>query len=426
MNVNKKLGRFKQWAGEKMGNESQTGLSDDFKALELEMNLRHEGMDKMQKSMTAYVKSMSKRAEGHDREKTLPGGHLGSSMVTHSEDFEPDSEFGNCLSSLGRANERLARVQETYVQDATSTWLEGLDRSVAQMKEYQGARKKLEQRRLAYDTSLAKMQKVKKEDFRVEEELRAQKAKYEETSEDVYRRMQDIKESEVDMIQDLTQFLEAELSYYDRCREILLNVKRDWPAQDSSIARSRSRSNAAAHGYAERFNPPPEEEPAPEPARITIPKLPSRNLSPSHGTQSAGGYGGSRPTISRTNTYDSPSRSQRDDSPARRLSRVPTEPTAVLASRNNLRPVRTTNTFSDEYGEDYPEHNGHRRDRSPSPAPSSQGSALSRAASWTGADAPTHGKKAPPPPPPSRAKKPPPPPPPMKRSGLSSSEVSHY
>ena len=43
MNVNKKLGRFKQWAGEKMGNESQTGLSDDFKALELEMNLRHEG-----------------------------------------------------------------------------------------------------------------------------------------------------------------------------------------------------------------------------------------------------------------------------------------------------------------------------------------------------------------------------------------------
>lgn len=75
------------------------------------------------------------------------------------------------------------------------------------------------------------MGKVKKEDFRVEEELRSQKAKYEETSEDVYRRMQDIKEAEVDMVQDLTSFLEAELSYYDRCREILLNVKRDWPAR---------------------------------------------------------------------------------------------------------------------------------------------------------------------------------------------------
>lgn len=99
------------------------------------------------------------------------------------------------------------------------------------MKEYQATRKKLDARRLAYDTSLAKMQKSKKEDFRMEEELRAQKAKYEETSEDVFRRMQDIKESEVDMVQDLTAFLEAELSYHDRCREILLNVKREWPVR---------------------------------------------------------------------------------------------------------------------------------------------------------------------------------------------------
>ena len=36
------------------------------------------------------------------------------------------------------------------------------------------------------------MQKTKKEDFRVEEELRIQKAKYEETKEDVFRRMQDV------------------------------------------------------------------------------------------------------------------------------------------------------------------------------------------------------------------------------------------
>ena len=55
-------------------------------------------MDKMQKAMAVYVKSISKRAEGADKEKQLPGGHLGSSMVTHGEDFEPDSEFGNCLS----------------------------------------------------------------------------------------------------------------------------------------------------------------------------------------------------------------------------------------------------------------------------------------------------------------------------------------
>lgn len=43
MLVNKKLDRFKQWAGEKMGGEVKTGVSEDFKALEAEMNLRHDG-----------------------------------------------------------------------------------------------------------------------------------------------------------------------------------------------------------------------------------------------------------------------------------------------------------------------------------------------------------------------------------------------
>jgi hypothetical protein len=44
MNINKKFDRLKQWTHEKMGAEARTGLSDEFKALEMEMNLRHEGM----------------------------------------------------------------------------------------------------------------------------------------------------------------------------------------------------------------------------------------------------------------------------------------------------------------------------------------------------------------------------------------------
>ena len=43
MNVNKKLGRFKQWAGERMGGEARTTVSEDFKAMEAEMQLRSEG-----------------------------------------------------------------------------------------------------------------------------------------------------------------------------------------------------------------------------------------------------------------------------------------------------------------------------------------------------------------------------------------------
>ncbi|KAK4942035.1 hypothetical protein LTR66_006061 [Elasticomyces elasticus] len=102
MNVNKRLGRLKQWAGERMGGEVKTNTSDEFKALEMEMALRHEGMEKMQRSMTSYIKSLSKRSEGDDKEKSLPVAYLGSTMVGHGDDFEPDSEFGQCLTGTAR------------------------------------------------------------------------------------------------------------------------------------------------------------------------------------------------------------------------------------------------------------------------------------------------------------------------------------
>lgn len=56
-------------------------------------------MDRLHRSMTGYVKSMSKRNEVEDKEKVLPVAYLGQSMMTHGEDFEPDSVFGNCLIS---------------------------------------------------------------------------------------------------------------------------------------------------------------------------------------------------------------------------------------------------------------------------------------------------------------------------------------
>ncbi len=56
-------------------------------------------MERLQRSMTAYVKTLSKRQEGDDKEKNLPVAYLGSTMVSHGEDFEEDSEFGQCLMS---------------------------------------------------------------------------------------------------------------------------------------------------------------------------------------------------------------------------------------------------------------------------------------------------------------------------------------
>ncbi|KAI1204596.1 BAR-domain-containing protein [Annulohypoxylon truncatum] len=450
MNFTKKFDRAFQWAGEKMGHEAKTSQSDEFRSLETEMALRHDGYERLQKSMNTYVKSLSRRGETfEDKEKGLPVSYLGRTMIAHGEDFEQDSEFGNCLIAMGRANERVAGIQETYIANATSNWLEGLERSLAMMKEYQSARKKLESRRLTYDSCMIKMQKAKKEDFKLEDELRTAKAKYEESSEDVLRRMQDIKEAEADSVRDLTSFLDCELDYYERCADELRRVRQEWVAgqgqsngsrpSDLGVPRrqpTRSRSNTAhsfsgrndrTEQWASRQDISEQDELTAEPVRMPIRSSPYR----SNGSATPDVP---RPTISRTSTHSgafegpaSRQSSYREPPPpleALRKTQVAPPPN-VGSLRNNLRPVNriqtNQNLSPDIYADDYdtatssgsPEY-----DRSESPA-TSYGS-LSRSTSNNGlraaATVPTT-KKAPPPPPPSRAKKPPPPVPARREMG---------
>jgi hypothetical protein len=73
-------------------------------------------MDRLHKSMTSYVKSMSKRNEVEDKEKILPVAYLGQTMMNHGEDFEPDSEFGNCL--IGQYLQRLHWMDYTDFKQA--------------------------------------------------------------------------------------------------------------------------------------------------------------------------------------------------------------------------------------------------------------------------------------------------------------------
>ncbi|KAL8874542.1 MAG: hypothetical protein Q9174_000129 [Haloplaca sp. 1 TL-2023] len=468
MNVNKKLGRFKQWAGERMGGEAKTSASDDFKSLEVEMNLRHEGMERLQKSMTGYIKTLSKRNEGDDKEKSLPVSYLGSTMVRHGEDFEDDSDHGPyqradwkdsrnicgpCYIQLARVAGKIPRTDERLPGLLNTSSMYGPALTIRQT-----ARKKLENRRLAYDTSLAKMQKAKREDFRVEEELRISKAKYEETSEDVYRRMQDvcclldstvivtdkprqIKEAEADSITDLGAFLDAELGYYDRCRDVLMQLKEAWPAREGNSSdrdrdgrpnpRSRSMTPRTFNDRYKEDEPPilPSERPAIRSTRTASSHVVSE--SPQREVQ-YNDNGGSRPTYNRTHTFEGPTQLNRDASPIPigRISRVPSDNLTVRTQRSQLRNTRCLPNGHEAVPEPsddsifYSSPDRSYDERSASPA-TSFGSAPSRSASYSALDGNANGKKQPPPPPPSRAKKPPPPPPPMKRSALSTNNVSY-
>ncbi|RPB11452.1 BAR-domain-containing protein [Morchella conica CCBAS932] len=432
--MNKKLDRLKQWAGERMGGEVKTGPSDEFKNLEMEMNLRHEGMEKLHKSMGVYIQSVSAKKEGEAREKMLPVDVLAQTMITHGEEFEQDSLFGNCLIKMGQANEKIARIQDAYVASASESWLESLERSLAQLKEYQAARKKLESRRLAYDATLSKMQKQKREDFRVEEELRAQRIKYEESSEDVLRRMGDIQESEAESMADLGAFLDAELEYHDRCRDILMNVRRSWPAGSTTSKAKRTRSRSeTAHAFT--GNGTREREESPPPPVAERPSIRSRHNAGSPESERSGQYRlptpdyrddrlPQKPVFQRTNT--APVGRNYDSMGSERMGRAGSDQGAPppLPSQRSLRPVNTE-VFADSTNSSV--HSSPDRhtydDRSSSPARSntpSIGSAKLRSTSSSYTSTTNSVRKQPPPPPVSRSLKKPPPPPPAKRSALAS------
>jgi hypothetical protein len=95
------------------------------------------GYEKLHKGTTTYIRSLSKTELLDSKTKTLPVAALGQALQAHGEDFEPDSEFGNCLIAMGRAEERIARTQEVFTAQAMATWVEGLERSLAGGKEYQ-------------------------------------------------------------------------------------------------------------------------------------------------------------------------------------------------------------------------------------------------------------------------------------------------
>jgi hypothetical protein len=239
MHLTKKFDRAFQWAGERMGTEAKTCHSDEFKQLEAEMTVRHEGMDRLSKSMNTYIKWLSRRGETYDDgEKGVPDAYLGRTMVRHGEDFDHDSEFGRCLITMGRAHERIASAHEAHIAASTTTWLSSTDRSLAMMKEYQASRKKLEARRMTLDASTTRQQKARRDDSRIDEEMRAARAKFEESAEDVARRMQDIQEAEQESVRDLTSFLDAELEYHEKCLAELKRAKEAWPVATTSSSSS--------------------------------------------------------------------------------------------------------------------------------------------------------------------------------------------
>lgn len=105
------------------------------------------------------------------------------------------------------------------------TLIARLETYAADMKTYKHLRGKLENRRLDYDSKMNKLQKVKKENPALDEELRTAQQKYEETLKEVEELMVTLNDSEEPQMDGLLAFLDAQLTYHQQCLSITDKLK---------------------------------------------------------------------------------------------------------------------------------------------------------------------------------------------------------
>ncbi|KAF7795739.1 hypothetical protein EIP86_006906 [Pleurotus ostreatoroseus] len=158
------LGKFKQWAGEVISVRDKTIVTDEFRELEHDIELRRRGLYKLHIASEDYqhVLAKKKQSEAVDgEEKLLAIDGLGCVMIQHGEEFGEDSAFGTSLVNLGRAHCQVAALQEAFALQFDDTFLASIRQAEDEIREYQAQRKKLESRRLSYDAAITKLDKIK-------------------------------------------------------------------------------------------------------------------------------------------------------------------------------------------------------------------------------------------------------------------------
>ncbi|KAI9266483.1 hypothetical protein BDA99DRAFT_505805 [Phascolomyces articulosus] len=226
----KNLGKLKQWTGERLGAAKSTLQTEDFQRLEADTERKRTGFEKIHGASELVYGQLSKKKVSPEDGKTkvYPCDALGSCMMNHGGAFQEDSALGAALLSFGQVESRIAVLQEDFSCSLKEDYIGTLEHGLAEYKEYLALKKKLESRRLDYDSKLGRLQKAKKEKPELEQEMQASKLKYEETEYDLIQKMVYLQEFEDTHYETLRRMLEAQYLYYSRAAELLDGMRANW------------------------------------------------------------------------------------------------------------------------------------------------------------------------------------------------------
>ncbi|KAI8925458.1 hypothetical protein BC831DRAFT_460948 [Entophlyctis helioformis] len=251
----KKMGQFKQWTGEVMGNTQRTETSDEFKRLQQDTESRRECVERMHASLDVWHKNMIKRSGSSqdDRIQRTPLQFVANSLILYGSLLPDDSIYGRALVKAGQTHDKIANEEYTFSNELRDGLFASLSLVLDNVKEFRNLQKKLENRRLDFDAKLNKVHKVKKEKPELEEETRVCQTKYEETLTAVTEKMIEINTDTDNDLQDLLAMIDAELIYHERATQHLQELKEslaDIPRHarepyQANAATTRARANSS-------------------------------------------------------------------------------------------------------------------------------------------------------------------------------------
>ncbi|KAJ3052528.1 hypothetical protein HK097_006094 [Rhizophlyctis rosea] len=225
--IGKKFGQLRQWTGEKIGSTQRTETSEEFKRLEHETELRHECIEKVHDSVSLYLRQLEKTKADRigSKDKRTPLENLAEAMMHFGNMLYEESNYGQALVKFGETHERISNIQMDYVMRVRDSYANNLQNSLNEMKEYGAIKAKLERRRLDFDAKMNKAHGMKKERTGTEESIRTAQIKYEDSLTDTTNKMIELNSNEDEQLEDLLEFIDAELAYYKSCTDALTNLQ---------------------------------------------------------------------------------------------------------------------------------------------------------------------------------------------------------
>ncbi|XP_015742076.1 endophilin-A2 isoform X2 [Coturnix japonica] len=256
--LKKQFYKASQLVSEKVGGAEGTKLDDDFREMEKKVDVTSKAVTEVLARTIEYLQpnpasraklsmlnTMSK-IRGQVKSPGYPQseGLLGDCMIRYGRELGEDSNFGDALLDVGESMKQLAEVKDSLDIEVKQNFIDPLQNLCDKdLKEIQHHLRKLEGRRLDFDYKKKRQGKIP------EEELRQALDKFEESKEIAEISMQNLLETDIEQVSQLSALVDAQLDYHRQAVQIL----------DELAEKLRHRMGEASSRPRREYKPKPRE-----------------------------------------------------------------------------------------------------------------------------------------------------------------------